>query len=131
MAVKKTTKSVEREPEQEASVSVLDAIAELKLEELVSLKAEVEQQIKQKQKERQKEIYANMLELAQVAGFKTVEEFVASSKGRIPRSDKGIRLPAKYRSKDGKKSWSGKGRIPGFVLEHEKGGGDREELLIK
>lgn len=107
------------------------AIAALSLEELVRFKSDVEQLIKQKQKEQRKALHAKMLELAKAAGFKSVEEFVASQKGRSSRSDKGVRLPPKYRSKDGKKMWSGKGRVPNWVLEHEKNGGDREGLAIK
>ena len=121
-------KSAKKAPEPQISSS--DHINDLSLEELVALKSDVERLIQKKQKEKQKEIYANMLDLASVAGFNSVEEFVASRQGRNPRSDKGIKLPPKYRSQDGKSTWSGKGRVPGWVLKHEADGGSRDDLLI-
>ena len=107
------------------------AIGELQLEELVTLKSDVEVLIKQKQKARKKELYNQMLELAQVARFESVEEFVASQKGRSPRSDKGVRLPPKYRNpQNSKQTWSGKGRKPGWVVSHIEGGGKLDALAI-
>lgn len=109
---------------------VQTVIAALPLEDLVTLKADVEHMIKQKQKEQKKEIYANMLQLAQAAGFKSVEDFVRSQKGRSPRSDKGVKMPPKFGSKDGSKTWSGKGRRPDWVLAHLKDGGQLGDLAI-
>lgn len=107
------------------------AITDLQLEELVTMKSEVESLIKQKQKERKKELYNQMLELAQVAGFESVEEFVSAQKGRSPRSDKGVRLPPKYRNpQNAKQTWSGKGRKPGWVVSHLEEGGKLEVLEI-
>ena len=37
---------------------------------------------------------------------------------------------AKYRSKDGTKTWSGKGRKPGWAVEHLAQGGNLDDLLI-
>lgn len=107
------------------------SIASLALEELVSLKADVENLIKQKQKEHKKKLYSQMQQLAQVAGFETVEEFISSQKGRSPRSDKGVRLPPKYRNPDDEQqTWSGKGRKPGWVVSHLAADGQLEELEI-
>ena len=119
-------------PPIEASYrEVQSAIGELQLEELVTLKSDVELQIKQKQKEQKKELRAKMLEIAKVAGFKSVEEFVASQKGRNPRSDKGVKMPPKYRNpQDAKKTWSGQGRKPNWVLEYLEKGGKLEKLKI-
>lgn len=104
----------------------------LALEELVDLKSEIDKQIKQKQKSHQKELYKQMQDLALVAGFTSVEEFMSSNKGRSPRSDKGVKLPAKYRNPaDSTKTWPGKGRKPGWVVSHLEGGGKLEDLEIK
>ncbi|MEO5364076.1 MAG: H-NS histone family protein [Magnetococcus sp. DMHC-8] len=109
---------------------VQTAILELPLEELVTLKADVDLLIKQRQRERKKDLYNQMLALAQVAGFESVEAFVASQ-GRSPRSDKGVRLPPKYRNpQNAKQTWSGKGRKPGWVVAHLAGGGRVETLEI-
>lgn len=134
MAAKRTTKpakAAKKEPVAPSASDISDAIADLALEVLVSLKTDVEKLIKQKQKEKQKEVYANMLELAKAAGFDSVEKFVDSRKGRSPRSDKGVRLPPKYRSKDGKKTWSGKGRKPNWIIKHLDENGDLEDLHIE
>lgn len=37
---------------------------------------------------------------------------------------------AKYKSKDGLHTWTGKGRTPTFMEEYVKGGGKKEDLLI-
>ncbi len=129
MAARKTTKTAQKDPE--SAKNPLDMFQELSLEELVNLKAEVEALIKQRQKEQQKELFKQMDELAKSGGFSSAEELIESQKQRRSRSDKGVKLPPKYQSPDGKKTWSGKGRVPGWVLEHEADGGDREELEIK
>lgn len=126
MAVRKTTKKT---PAPAKNIS--DMIPELSLEDLVSLKSEVESLIKDRQKEKKKDILKQMDELAQAGGFSSATELIENQKKRGPRSDKGVRLPPKYQSQDGKKTWSGKGRVPRWVLEHEADGGNREELLIK
>lgn len=107
------------------------AVAELPLEELVMLKSNMEVLIKQKQKEHNKNLYSQMLELAQVAGFESVEDFVSSQKSRSPRSDKGVRLPPKYQNpENSKQTWSGKGRKPSWVVAHLADGGEMAELEI-
>ncbi len=110
----------------------LSAIAELQLDEMVSLKADLENWIGQKQKEQKKELYAKMFEMAKAAGFSSVEEFIASQRGgRATRSDKGVKMPPKYQNKDKTKTWSGKGRKPDWVLQHLAAGGKIEALEIK
>lgn len=105
-------------------------ILELPLEELVSLKAELDALIKQRQRERKKDLYNQMLSMVQGAGFDTVEAFV-SSQGRSPRSDKGVRLPPKYQNpQNPKQTWSGKGRKPSWVVSHLENGGQIEALEI-
>jgi DNA-binding protein H-NS len=107
--------------------------ADMPLDELQNLKDEVEKLIKQKQKSKGKEVYAEMSGLAKAAGFSSVEEFLASQggKSRAPRADKGVKMPPKYQSKDGTSTWSGKGRKPGWVVDHLAAGGKIEALEIK
>lgn len=102
-------------------------IPQLSLEELVSLKADIERQITPKQREHNKALYADMLKLAKAAGFASVEAFVASHKSR---RDKGVKMPPKYQNGDGNKTWTGQGRRPDWVLEHLKDGGVMEDLEI-
>ena len=133
MAARKTTKTAQKTPEPVAPEpqTASEIIQGMPLEELLNLKTEVEKLIKQRQKEQQKELFQQMEELAKSGGFSSATELIESQRQRSPRSDKGVKLPPKYQSPDGKKTWSGKGRVPGWVLEHEADGGDREELEIK
>ncbi|MEO5351273.1 MAG: H-NS histone family protein [Magnetococcus sp. YQC-3] len=107
--------------------------ADMPLDELLNLKDDLEKLIKQKQKSQRKEVYAKMSELAKAAGYSSVDEFVASQGGktRAPRADKGVKMPPKYRSKDGTSTWSGKGRKPGWIVDHLAAGGKLEALEIK
>ncbi len=110
---------------------ISQATEHLSLEDLVSLLSEVERLINQKQREKRKELAKEMLVLAQDAGFASVEEFIGESKTRKTRSDKGVTFPPKYRDPSNpKKTWSGKGRKPNFVIKHLDGGGDLDDLLI-
>lgn len=118
--------------EVKPAVTAQPSLADLPLAKLVEIKSEVERLIGQKQKEKKKELLAQISEMAKAAGFSSVEEIVASQgSGRAPRSDKGIKMPPKYRSKDGKKTWTGKGRKPSWVIEHIAAGGKVESLEIK
>ena len=127
---KKNAPIQEVQPEVFDAEMLQNAITELPLEELVSLRNDMDHLIKQKQKEEKKEILAKMHEMAKSAGYSSVAEFVGSPGGRAPRSDKGVKLPPKYQSKDGKKTWSGKGRRPDWVIEHLEAGGKVEALEI-
>lgn len=128
MAEKKTIKIAKKS--NDVLGAVLEMMDELALEALVTLREEIETRIKHKQKEQNKELHAKMLEMARAAGFSTVEEFVQSQKIRTPRKDKGVKLPAKYRSMDGSRTWSGKGRKPDWFVTHLEKGGFIEELKI-
>ncbi|MEO5350887.1 MAG: H-NS histone family protein [Magnetococcus sp. YQC-3] len=123
-----TRKPADAHPQQAQS-----PYANMSLDELVKMKAEVEHLIGQKQKAQKKELYLKMSEMAKAAGFGSVDEFLASQGGRsrAPRADKGVKMPPKYQSKDGKSTWSGKGRKPGWVVQHLAAGGKIEALEIK
>ena len=131
---KKSAPVQEVHHETEECQKLHTTITDLPLEKLVQLKDEVEKLIGLKQKEQQKAIYANMLEMAKAAGYSSVEAFMASQggkSGRTPRKDKGVKLPPKYQNSDGSKTWSGKGRKPGWVVEHLEAGGALEALEIE
>ncbi|WP_130472293.1 H-NS family nucleoid-associated regulatory protein [Candidatus Magnetaquicoccus inordinatus] len=119
------------ETQQDATQAAQVAIGNLSLEELVSLKADVESRIAQKQKEAKKVIHSQMLAMAQSAGFESVEAFLAGQTGRRTRRDKGTSRLPKYRDPvDASRTWTGKGRKPGWVISHLDAGGQLEELEI-
>ncbi|MBF0140007.1 MAG: H-NS histone family protein [Magnetococcales bacterium] len=104
---------------------------DLPLEELVSLSTDLDQIIKKKRREKSKQIRTQMNELARVAGFESVEEFMESQGGRMTRSDKGIKLPPKYRNPDNhEQTWSGKGPTPKWLRDLESQGRNRDQFLI-
>ena len=107
-------------------------LASLSLEELIALKSDIDKQIIKIQKVQKKEILRKMNEMAKEAGYGSVSDVAGGAAGRKPRTDKGVRLPAKYRSPDDpNKTWSGKGRAPQWILDYEsKKGSSREDLLI-
>ncbi|MBF0604994.1 MAG: H-NS histone family protein [Nitrospirae bacterium] len=103
----------------------------LPLEELVTLSADIDSLIKKKRREKSKQIRSQMNELARVAGYESIEEFVENQTGRMTRSDKGLKLPPKYRNpQDHDQTWSGKGPTPKWLREYENNGRNREDLRI-
>ena len=130
---KKTEAAATVAPKPAAQVQTSSAYADMPLDELVNLKDDLEKLIKQKQKEQKKGLFAQMSEMAKAAGYSSVDEFVASQGGRTraPRADKGVKMPPKYQSKDGTSTWSGKGRKPGWMVDHLAAGGKLEALEIK
>ncbi|MBF0185403.1 MAG: H-NS histone family protein [Magnetococcales bacterium] len=118
--------------QQGATQAVQSVIGELSLEELVSLKTNLEFLIAQKQKEAKKVLHGQMLAMAQSAGFESVEAFLAGQTGRRSRSDKGTSRLPKYRDPaDASRTWTGKGRKPFWVIAHLDAGGQLEELGIR
>lgn len=109
-----------------------DDFANMSLEDLVVLRENAEKLISKKQKERSKDIKTAMDELAMKAGFDSVEEFIGSkTRKKKERSDKGKRLPPKYRHpNDESLTWSGRGPAPKWIQEHEANGGNRNEWQV-
>ncbi|MBF0420984.1 MAG: H-NS histone family protein [Magnetococcales bacterium] len=101
------------------------------LEELVSFSADLDILIRKKRKQEAKQVRAKMDELAKAAGFESVDDFMANQGGRQPRSDKGVKLPPKYRNpQNHDETWSGKGPTPKWLKEYMNGGGDKESCRI-
>ncbi|MBF0110194.1 MAG: H-NS histone family protein [Magnetococcales bacterium] len=105
---------------------------EMPLEELVSLSSELEGVIKRKRREKSRQIRSQMNELAKVAGFESIEDFIENQTGRMTRSDKGMKLPPKYRNPEiPDQTWSGKGPTPKWLREYEAKGQNREAFRIE
>ncbi len=111
-------------------IQELNAAVELSLGESKARSSEKDVQLEQKSEETKKKVYSQILELAKSAGFKTVEEFIDFQKENSTRNNKEIKLPPRYQSKDGKKTWNGRGRKPNWVNEHLEGGGKLDTLEI-
>jgi DNA-binding protein H-NS len=102
----------------------------LSIEELILLQDQTAKQIKKTQRAEKKATLKKMDALAQQSGYANAAEMLSDSGGRAPRKDRGIKAPPKYEL-DGK-TWSGKGRVPGWMLDYEKKKGKkRDDLLIE
>lgn len=110
-----------------------DDFTHMSLEDLVVLRENAEMLIAKKQKERSKDIRTKMNELAMQVGFDSVEEFIENqSRKKKARSDKGKKLPPKYRHpENGNLLWSGRGPAPKWILEHEAKGGNRNDWQVE
>ena len=118
-------------PKKTKTVHISD-LEDMPLEELVTLRSDMDTLIKKKQREKAKVIKSQMVELAAVAGFDSIEAFLESQE-RKPRKNKGVKLPPKFKHPtDPEKTWSGQGRCPNWMLEYEKKKGkSRDDLLIE
>ena len=106
-------------------------LEQMSVEELVALQSDIEKQIKKTQRAEKKVVLKQMDEMAKKAGYGSAAEIVGA--GKAPRKDKGQKLPPKYRNPtDENKTWSGQGRVPGWMLDYEKKKGkSRDDLLIE
>lgn len=41
------------------------------------------------------------------------------------------KAPPKYKEPNGERTWNGRGKKPTFIVEYEKNGGSKEDLLIQ
>ncbi|MBF0383567.1 MAG: H-NS histone family protein [Magnetococcales bacterium] len=110
---------------------IAEAFDHIKLEELIALQKKLGATITAKQAAKQKEIYGQMMELARVAGFDSVQEFADSQETGKRRSLKGTKVPPKYHNPDNHmQTWSGRGRQPGWLNDLIEGGKTLEDCLI-
>ncbi|MBF0194714.1 MAG: H-NS histone family protein [Magnetococcales bacterium] len=109
---------------------ILPNLESLSIEELLTLKEQIEKQIKKNQKAEKKILLKKMNAIAKNAGYSSAAEIMIGT--RSERKDKGLKSPPMYKHPTEDKTWTGKGRVPGWMLEYEKKKGNtREDLLIK
>lgn len=101
------------------------ALDRMSLDELKQLRKDVDTSIRTYQDRERKKALAELEQKAQEMGFSLNELTGASPKSRKVH-------PAKYRhSDDATKTWSGRGRQPGWVKEILADGGDLDDYLIR
>jgi DNA-binding protein H-NS len=109
---------------------ILPNLDSLSIEELLTLKDQIEKQIKKTQRAEKKVLLKKMNDLAKNAGYGSAAEIMTG--GRSERKDKGLKSPPMYRHPTDDKTWTGKGRVPGWMLDYEKKKGkNRDDLLIQ
>jgi DNA-binding protein H-NS len=113
-------------------MSKLPNLENLSIEELITLQDQIEKQIKKSQRAEKKATIKKMDEMAKATGYGSAAEMIAEG-GRVARKDKGVKSAPMYRhpTEQGT-TWTGKGRVPGWMLDYEKKRGKkRENLLIE
>lgn len=95
-------------------------------QELRELKAEIDREIKKRRREEIREAQRELRTVAERYGFSLSE--LVSSQGAAPGSARGI--PKFGHPEDPSKTWSGRGRKPGWIKEWEEQGRSIDELLL-
>jgi uncharacterized Zn finger protein/DNA-binding protein H-NS len=91
-----------------------------------------EKQIKKIQRSEKESLLKKMDDLAKKAGFGSAAELMGSEGSRSPRKDKGTKASPMYKHPTEEKTWSGRGRVPNWVLDYEKKKGkNRDDLLTE
>jgi DNA-binding protein H-NS len=115
-----------------AKQSTTPDLESLTVEELLTLQDQIAKQIKKSQRSEKKATIKKMDEMAKAAGYGSAAEMVGGSGGRAARKDKGTKAPPKYKDPNSEKTWTGQGRVPGWMLDYEKKRTKkREDLLIE
>ncbi|GAB6068821.1 H-NS histone family protein [Methylothermus subterraneus] len=98
-------------------------------EELQRVIEEAQRALELKRKQKREEIIRQIRELAAQAGLEV--EIRAKSKAETKPSQRGARLPPKYRHPtDRSLTWTGRGQMPRWLRELVAQGHDREEFRI-
>jgi len=112
-------------------------------EQLEALAEEARAKAEELRTDARRSVFVDLNQRATKAGYRLeelVEEFGVLQRPRVisgipgvrkVRKDKGQKFPPKYRDPKSGLTWSGRGRAPGWIVEHEAQGGKRDDLLIK
>lgn len=97
-------------------------------QELLQLKVELEVELKKREQEEKAAARKKILEIARTSNFDLDELFTSPKAGAgAPRR---VVEPKYINPKDPERTWTGRGRQPVWVQEHQANGGTLEELLI-
>lgn len=100
-----------------------DDLSSMNSQELTALLAKIEAAIVEKRKESRSQVKAQIVALANDAGF-TVEELFNARAQKAPRGS----APVKYRNPDNsEETWSGRGRMARWIVEKLKKRGTKLE----
>ena len=102
----------------------------LSLTDLNELLARVNRAIQGKKDEARQETLQKLKQLAVAEGFSLDELVGKGQSGRRQRSDKGIKLKAKYVGPNGE-TYTGRGPTPKWLRTLERKGEKREKFLVK
>lgn len=101
-------------------------LTNMSMEELKALAKDVDQALKTYEERKLREARTELEAKARELG---VSLEAVMGKGSGPKRSK---APAKYRHPENpEKTWTGRGRSPKWITEHEANGGSRDDFLIK
>ncbi len=111
-----------------------ELLNQLDLDQLYELKTRIEQKIAEKRKEAAEALRREIERKATILGM-SVEEFLAfmQGEGKGHRKGKKEPAPAVYRhpTNPNHPGWSGRGRVPAWIVEWENQGRSRDELRVR
>ena len=100
--------------------------------DLIALRNDVERAIKDSESEARKRALEEAKRVAAEAGF-SLQDLLGNggSKGRGKSANQSNDQEAKYRHPENPElTWSGRGRQPNWIKDHEANGGSKEDFLI-
>jgi DNA-binding protein H-NS len=101
-------------------------LTNMSMEELKALAKDVDQALKTYEERKIREARAELEAKARELGV-SLEAVMGKGNGA-----KRNKVPAKYRHPENPdKTWTGRGRTPKWIAEHEANGGSRDDFLIK
>ncbi len=98
------------------------------VEKLREIRKSIDRELDSRKNKERKQVAKQIHDLAASIGL-TPSEVLAS--GAKVRSRKRAQVTAKYRDPESGKTWSGRGRKPGWVAKHLASGKSLDELAIK
>ncbi|MDD5394215.1 MAG: H-NS histone family protein [Thiothrix sp.] len=100
-------------------------ISNLSVFELEALKGNIDSVIGNRRQTELSNMYVTFEEMAEAAGF-TLEEVMQAT----TTTKKRVVLPKYQNPNDSTQMWTGRGRKPGWVVEHLAAGGSLDDCLI-
>lgn len=106
-------------------------IKSLSLEQMIELKTALDATLPDKKKQRLSELQESIKEQIEKAGLTLEEVLRPLLPNKSPKkSSSGNRKPAVVKYRSGNDSWTGRGRVPGWLVKFENEGGKRETLRV-
>lgn len=114
-----------------AKLPTYDDLMKAQRSDLIALRNDLERAIRDNEAEARRTAMEEAKRIVEQAGFSVNDLFgnASASKGK-----KGDKAPTEFRyahPENPSLKWSGRGRQPAWIKEHEEAGGNREDFAIK
>lgn len=106
-------------------------ISSLTLEQMIELQSQLVATLPDKKKQRLSQLQDSIREQIEKSGLTAEEVLRPLLPNKSPKkSSSGNRKPAVVKYRSGNDSWTGRGRVPGWLVKFEDEGGNRETLRV-